>query len=346
MPSQDICLVQATDGCNGSPWNDLTPEIGITSTPVIDPNTNTLYVVPKTKDTSNSTYHFFLHALDLLTGSEKFGGPVEITIPSSSPVTFTPLAQLQRPGLLLLNGAVYVAFGSAGDFLVWHGWVVGYDASTLQQLAYFVTTPTDQVFDGGGCTGGGGIFAAGQGLIGDSDNNLYFVTGNGPFDLNTGGSDYGDSAVKLTTPALTVADYFAPYNAYNGTQSLGYNNTDLGAGGQLMIPGTTLLVGGGKDGLLRLIDSTNMGKFNASTNQDVQEFQALSNPASQWIMGAPVYWNSPVLGQVIYLWSSGNVLKAWKFNGSTFNTTPVSQGTYNESRFRGRHIPAILVRQP
>ena len=337
VPSQDICLVQAADGCNGQPWNDLTPEIGITGTPVIDPTTNTLYVVAKTKDTSNTTYHFYLHALDLLGGTEKFSGPVEVTMPSSAPVTFTQLSQLQRPGLLLLNGAVYVAFGSAGDFLTWHGWVVGYDASTLQQLAYFVTTPTDTVFDGGGCTGGGGIFQAGQGLVADSDN-IYFTTGNGPFDVETGGADYGDSAIKLSTPALTLADYFAPYNTYNGTNSLGYNNEDLGAGGQLMIPGTTLLIGGGKDGILRLIDSTNMGKFNASYNADVQEWLA----SSQWIMGSPVYWNGPVLGQALYLWTSGSVLRAYQFNGSTFNTTPVSLATITSPCCEGDTSPLSL----
>jgi hypothetical protein len=330
VPSQDICQIQATDGCNGKSWPDLTPEIGITSTPVIDPSTNTIYVVAKTKTTQTCSdgtiycdYHFFLHALDLLTGSEKFGGPVEITIPSSSPVSFIPLNQLQRPGLLLVNGGVYVAFGSAGDFLVWHGWVVGYDASTLQQLGYYVTTPDNMIFDNGGETGGGGVFLAGQGLIADSDNNIYFTTSNGPFDVDTGGLNYGDSALKLSTPALSVADYFAPFNAYNGSQSLGATNTDLGAGGQLLIPGANFLVGGGKDGILRVINSANMGKFNATLNQDVQEFQA----TSAWIMGSPVYWNGP-LGQWIYLWTSGDVIKAWQFNGSTFQTTPVSKGTF------------------
>lgn len=329
VPSQDICQIQVPDGCAGQPFADVGPEIGITSTPVIDPSTDTIYVVSKTKTTNTCSnlpycnYHFFLHALDLLTGSEKFAGPVEITIPSSSPVPFTPLAQLQRPGLLLLNGAVYVAFGSAGDLLDWHGWVVGYDASTLQQLAFFDTTPGNLAFDCCGETGGGGIFAAGQGLIADGNNNIYFTTGNGPFNVNTGGSDYGDSALKLSTSALNLVDYFAPFNAYNGSQSLGYTNTDLGAGGLLLIPGTTLLVGGGKDGILRLIDSTNMGKFDANRNQDIQEFQA----TSAWIMGSPVYWNGP-LGQLIYLWASGDVMKAWKFNGSTstFQTSPVSLG--------------------
>jgi hypothetical protein len=320
VPAQDICNVSATDGCNGQYWGDIAPEIGITGTPVIDSNSSTIYFVAKTKNTSDNSYHFYLHALDLATGAEKFAGPVEITIPSSSPVAFTPLAQLQRPGLLLLNGAVFVAFGSAGDFLDWHGWVVGYDASTLAQLGFFVSTPGNKVFDSGGETGGGGIFAAGQGLVGDTNSNLYFATGNGPYDANTGGADYGDSVIKLAAPALTLQDYFTPDDA----SFLGANNMDVGAGGPMLIPGTNLLVGGGKDGILRLTNTNNLGKFNVSSNNDVQELQV----SSSWIHGSTVYWDAPS-GQMIYLWTSGDPLRAWLFNGSTLQTTPVSQSTFS-----------------
>jgi hypothetical protein len=320
VPAQDICNVSATDGCNGQYWGDIAPEIGITGTPVIDPNSGTIYFVAKTKNTSDTSYHFYLHALDLATGAEKFAGPVEITIPSSSPVPFTPLAQLQRPGLLLLNGAVFVAFGSAGDYLDWHGWVVGYDASTLAQLGFFVSTPGNQVFDSGGETGGGGIFAAGQGLVGDTSSNIYLATGNGPYDANTGGADYGDSVIKLAAPALTLQDYFTPDDA----SYLGANNMDIGAGGPMLIPGTNLLVGGGKDGILRVTNTNNMGKFNVSTDNDVQELQV----SSSWIHGSTVYWNAPS-GQMVYLWTSGDPLRAWLFNGSTLQTTPVSQSTFS-----------------
>ena len=316
VPSQDICAFTQSsgDGCNGQFWTDLTPEVGITGTPVIDSTGGTLYVVAKTKNASDSTYHFFLHALDLVTGAEKFAGPVEITIPSSSPVAFPPLAQLQRPGLLLLDGVVYIAFGSAGDFLTWHGWVMAYDSSTLQQLAYFNTTPSNSVFDSGGETGGGGIFATG-GLLADSSNNIYFMSGNGPFDAST---QFGVSALKLNTPQLAMQDYFTPHDA----SYLGANNVDLGSGGQLVIPGTQLLVGGGKDGVLRLIDGNNMGKFNASIDGNVQNLQVTNN----WIFGSPVYWNGPN-GKWIYLWTSGDTLKAWKFNGATLGTSPVSQNS-------------------
>src|ERR1700693_3490068 len=267
VPSQDVCEVSPMpqDGCQGKYWADVGTEIGITATPVIDPTSNTLYLVAKTKDVSNSTWHFYLHALDLLTGEEKFAGPVEITVPPGSPVQFVQLNQLQRPGLLLVNGAVYVMFGSAGDFNTWHGWVMAYDASTLLQLAYFITTPSNTVFDPSGETGGGGVFAAG-GAVAGSNNDIYFMTGNGPCGPCVSSTNYGVSALKLSTPQLALQDFFTPHNA----SYLGSNNVDLGAGGLLMIPGTSLLVGGGKDGLLRLIDGNNMGKFNASTDNNLQ----------------------------------------------------------------------------
>ncbi len=320
VPSQDVCHVNPMpqDGCPvGQYWGDVGTEVGITGTPVIDPTTNTLYVVAKTKDVSNNTWHFFLHALDILTGDDKFAGPVEVTFPSNTPVQFVQLNQLQRPSLLLLNGTVYVMFGSAGDFNVWHGWVAAYDASTLQQLSYFVTTPSNQPFDPSGETGGGGIFAAG-GPVADSSN-IYLMTGNGPFDNS---ANFGVSALKLSASQLTLQDWFTPHNA----GYLGSNNIDLGSGGPLMIPGTTLLVGGGKDGLLRLIDGNNMGKFNPAIDSNLQNFQVTYN----WIFGTPTFWHGPG-GPWVYLWVSGGLPNAYLFNGSTtapaFQTSPISEGT-------------------
>ena len=319
VPSQDVCAAPPIQqaGCLGQYWDDVGQEIGITSTPVIDPTTNTLYVVAKTKDVSSSTYHFYLHALDLLSGEDKLAGPTEITMPSSAPVQFVQLNQLQRPALLLVNGTVFVMFGSAGDFNFWHGWATAYDASTLQQLAYFVTTPDNNVFDPSGETGGGGIFAAG-GPVADSNNNIYFMTGNGPFD---GSANFGVSALKLNTPQLALQDYFTPSNqAYDGS-----HNVDLGAGGPLMIPGTTLLVGGGKDGFLRLIDGNNMGGYNSSRDSNLQSFSVTSG----WIFGTPTFWNGPN-GEWVYLWISGGVASAYQFNGSTtspaFQTSPIAEG--------------------
>jgi len=211
VPSQDICIISGDTDPRDCPYLDINPEIGITSTPVIDSNAGIIYVVARTKN-SNSTYHFFLHALDIRSGNEQLGGPVEITgqvtgsgVGSSGGVlAFAPLFHLQRPGLLLMNGVVYVAFGSVGDIGNFHGWMMGYDATTLQQTTIFNATP-----DGSD----GGIWEAGLGLTGDGSNNIYVTTGNGTFDANVSGKDYGDSMLKMSTASgLAVSDYFTPSN--------------------------------------------------------------------------------------------------------------------------------------
>jgi hypothetical protein len=297
VPSQDIC-VPVVDDC---PYKDLLPEIGITSTPVIDPATGTLYAVAKNKD-SDGSYHFRLHALDVATGAEKFAGSAEVTAAG-----FEQLNHLNRPALLLQKGLVYVAFGSVADLRPWQAWVMAHDAVTLQQVAVRNLTPN----------GVGGIWHPG-GLAGDG-NNVYLVTGNGTFDVNVGGSNYGTSFVKLSSSDLTVLDYFTPMNE----SFLGDNNIDLGSSGPMLIPGTTLLVSGAKDGIVRLLDTTNMGGFNPNFNNDIEEFQATPGI----IMGPPAYWNTPNFGPAIYLWGPGDTLKAWRFTGQLFDTTPVSQSS-------------------
>lgn len=307
VPSSDI----------SSTYKDLTPVIGITGTPVIDPGSSTLYVVAKTKNRSNNTYHQNLHALDITSGAEKPGSPVEITASvsgsgsgsSGGTIAFQPLYQLNRPGLLLLNGVIYIAFGSHGDIGPYHGWVLGYNASTLTQSAVFNTTPNGSE---------GAIWQGGQGLVADTDS-IYFMTGNGSFDANAaGGTEYGDSVVKLGTLAgLSVSDYFTPDNQ----GSLNQSDLDLGSGGPILLPGTSSIVGGGKDGILRLINTASMGEYNSAFNADVQEFQATSGK----IMIGPIYWNSPNNGPLLYLWGPGDYLKAFEFLNGSFQTTAVSQ---------------------
>jgi len=308
VPSSDIA----------STYKDLTPVIGITGTPVIDPGSSTLYVVAKTKDTSNNTYHQHLHALDITAGVEKAGSPVEITASVSGTgsgsgggtIAFQPFYQLNRPGLLLLNGVVYIGFGSHGDIGPYHGWVLGYDASTLAQSAVFNTTPNGSQ---------GSVWQGGQGLVADADS-IYLMTGNGSFDANIGGTEYGDSVVKLGTLAgLSVTDYFTPDNQ----SALNQSDLDLGSGGPILLPGTGSIVGGGKDGILRLINTSAMGGYNATFNADAQEFQATSGK----IMIGPVYWNSPTKGAVLYLWGPGDYLKAFEFVSGSFQITPSSQST-------------------
>jgi hypothetical protein len=306
---------------------DLTPEVGITSTPVIDQSTGTIYVVAKSKELVGATFQYFqrLHALDIASGAEKFGGPVVIqdsvtgTGDGGGTVSFNPLLEHNRPGLLLLNGLVYVAFASHCDTNPYHGWVLGYDASTLQQVAVHNSTPNG---------GQGGIWQSGQGLLSDGNGYLYFITGNGTFDANTGGIDYGDSFVKLSTPGLVVVDWFTPYNQ----SVLNKKDADLGSGGPLWLPGTSRIVGGGK-GTFDVVDTTNMGHFNSRNNNDQigQSFQATTGA----IWGSPIYWNSPNNGPVVYLFGQSDFLKAYKLVNGAFQTVPVSASKSKAPNFPG-----------
>ena len=347
VPSGDVCIGQSIAEC---PYKDLLPEIGITSTPVIDASSSTIYVVAKTKDTSTNPYHFKLHALDLVTGAEKFGGPVEITasVPgtgsgsSAGTITFKPLDQMSRPGLLLLNGMVYVGFGSVGDVPPWHGWIFGYSASNLLTTPkVFIATPNGD---------SGGFWAGGQGLGGEIVNStawIYGATSNGLFDVNTGGKDYGDTILKLNASSgLTVADYFTPHDQ----SFLDTGNVDLGSGGPMLFPSTldpkitavTYLVNIGKDGYLRLVDTTNMTKFNATTDQNLQNILVTNGTNSFAFMGSPIYWVNPNNEQVIYFWGPDDFLKAYKFVNGLFQTTPASQGNIQGTAGYSNSMPLSL----
>lgn len=289
-----------------SNYRDLMPEVGITGTPVIDPGSQTIYLVAKSKRTEDGSYHQRLHALHLSTGKEQPGSPVEITASVSGAgagsvdgkVTFDPLYQLNRPGLLLLNGVVYVAFGSHGNRGPHHGWLLGYDATTLQQVAVFNTTPDSE---------GGSIWQSGQGLAADGNGNIFVTTGNGPFNLQDGKREYGNCALKFSTQnGLSLVDYFTPHN----TAVLDQFDIDLGAGGPVLLPGINRLLFAGKDTVLRVLDTEDLGGFNP-TDRIVQQFQ----PSSGRLFGAPVYWESPTYGKVIYYWAAGDALKVYKLLG-------------------------------
>ncbi len=292
----------------------LTPEIGIVSTPVVDPGTSTLYVVAATLE--NGSYFHRLHALDITSGQEKFGGPV--TIQASFPGTGSPnqdgfvlfdsQLQLQRAGLLLANGAVYVAFAAIDEGTPWHGWLIGYNASNIQQqVSVYNSTPDGDA---------GGIWQSGRGLVSDATGNLYFMTGNGDYD---GTNNFGDSMVKLSSAATTTEDWFTPDNQL----TLSLQDEDLGSSGPLLIPNTTLLVGGGKQGILYVVDSSNMGHFQTGNGQIVQSFQATSGEIHH-----VAYWDN-FGAPLLYLWGSNDVLKAFQFGNGTFNTTPVAQSGLN-----------------
>jgi regulation of enolase protein 1 (concanavalin A-like superfamily) len=326
--------VPATDVCPSCGYVDITPEIGILGTPVIDAAGGTIYVVAKTKNTSNTTYHFTLHALDVITGAEKFGGPAEITGQvsgtgaggSNGTITFAPLYHLNRPALLLLNGVVYIAFGSLGDIPPYHGWIFGYNATSLQQTAIYNTTPNGS---------NGAIWQSGQGLMADQNGSIYFMTGNGSFTANNSGSDYGDSFVKLSTPGLSALDYFTPSN--QGT--LNSQDLDLGSGGPMLLPGTSMMVGAGKDGILRLLDTTNLGHFSSTSDNDLQEFKATNGTE---FIGTSIYWNSPNNGPVLYIWGAGDRLKAFRFTAGRFQTPAVLQGSITEVDGGSSSVPLSL----
>jgi hypothetical protein len=277
---------------------DISPEIGITSTPVIDPSTNTMYVVAKTKEVvgSNTNYVQRLHALDITTGAEKFGGPVAIqaSVPgtgvgsSGGTLPFNSLRENQRTALLLLNGVVYMAFGSHGDIPPYHGWALGYNATTLQLQYTFCATPNGE---------GGGIWQSGDGLASDATGSIYLTTGDGTFDANSGGKDYGDSYLRLN-PNLTVADYFTPANQGD----LNADNNDLGAGGLALLPlqpgpFPNLMTSAGKNETIDLVDRDNLGHYNANGDSQIVQTLPFIFPNGQPEHGnysAPVYFNGDV----------------------------------------------------
>lgn len=302
---------------------DLVPEIGVTGTPVIDPSTGTLYLVAKSK--VNGSVVQYLHALDVMTAAEKFGGPVRIQAngPGSasdgngSTVSFSALTQNQRPGLLLENGHVVIGWSSHCDQSPWHGWVISYSASTLVQEAAYNPSANGYA---------NGVWMSGGGLAADAAGDIYFATGNGSWN---GSTDLGDSIVKLGPPAagsFTVLDYFTPYNQ----ATLSGNDTDLASGGLVLMPnlpsGRQLLVQMGKEGKIYVIDRNNMGKNCATASPacsggDPQIVQEIPG-ASTGVWGSPAYWNGTLY------WAPGSdfagvtqatadQVKAFSFNTTT-----------------------------
>jgi hypothetical protein len=280
--------------------NDVYPEIGITSTPVIDPATKTIYVVAKTKETvgtgcssGSPCYISRLHALDITTGAEKFGGPVVISAPN-----FVSLLHFNRPALLLANGTLYVALGSHGDGCNWQGWIFLYNPATLaQNFVWSTSDPTS------GCNGAS-IWNGGAGPAADASGNIYFTTGNGFYD---GTKNFSESVIKLS-PTGALLDWFTPFNA----STLDANDIDMGSAGTIVLPDSVasaahphLALATGKIAVLYLLDisqaspgQTKMGRFNSSTNNDVQEVIPVPPPNTTQLDGGnysvPAYWNGNI----------------------------------------------------
>jgi len=294
-------------------------ELGITSTPVIDLSTNEIYIVAATKEIfhGNTTFYQRLHVLDIRTGVEKilgpaYGAPITAKVPGTGSgsvdgyISFDPKQSLQRPALTLANGQVYIAWAALCDFDLAHGWVMSFHSDSLWPSGVWLDTANGNL---------GGIWHSGSGLAVDSAGSLYAATGNGLFDANIGGVDYGDSVVRISSSGnqLTVADYFTPWDQ----GWLGAHDWDVGSGGVMLLPDQPgapyphLLVQVGKEGTLDLINRDNMGHYNpAGDTQIVQTLPRLIvGGALGGFWGTPTMWNN-----IFYFAAAGGQLKTYNYD--------------------------------
>lgn len=325
------------------------PTVGITATPVIDPNSGTIYVVARTAETvsGKTSYVARLHALDITTGDEKFGGPVTMTgsVPGTGTgskngvVPFDTQHDNNRPGLVLANGIVYIAWAGSA-----HGWLMAYNATTLKQVAIFNTTPNGTL---------GGIWASGGALAVDSKGNLYVATGDGTFDANTGGIDYADSVLQLG-PTLQVLQYFTPMDqACRGPID---NDFDLGSGGPMLLPtqhgsfpDELIMAGKGGEGTLGdsacyvdsfadgtfapiyVLNRDTMGGYEQGANDTDADLQTLEgSPHGYW--SNPAFWQGPNSSYVYYSGlgtesGQGDYVRQFSVTNGVFSTAPVAEST-------------------
>ncbi|MGC1449943.1 MAG: immunoglobulin domain-containing protein [Candidatus Sulfotelmatobacter sp.] len=306
--------------------SQVTPEIGVTSTPVIDRTrgaNGVVYVVAMSKDGSGN-YHQRLHALDLALGTELFSGPADVQAKypgtgdnsDGTNVIFDPGQYKERAGLLLMNGVLYTGWASHCDIRPYTGWIIAYNPATLAQTSVLNVTPNGNE---------GSIWMAGAGLAADSSGNIYFLDANGDFDTNLNSSgfpsngDYGNAFIKLSTSgALAVADYFEMDNQASENGS----DTDLGSGGAMVLPDLSdgaghtlhLAVGAGKDSNLYVVNRDSMGKFNPNNNNTIYQELAGSLPGGVFAM--PAYFNNTV-----YYGSVGNPIQAFAITNAKLSTS-------------------------
>ena len=324
-PLWQVNFLNPAAGVTTVPYQDtgcsqITPELGITSTPVIDPQSGTIYVVAMTKEVSGSNTNYVqrLHALDVTTGAERPGSPVlvQASVPGmgegGSTIVFRAENYKQRAGLLLLNGTLYTAWASHCDIGEYHGWLIAYDAKTLNQTAVYNNTPNGNEAS---------FWAGGAAPAVDSSGNIYLVGGNGTFDAMAKGPDVGESYLKLSTNGgLALADFFTPYNY----ATLNPQDLDVGSAGVALLgdeAGSSqhphLMAGAGKEGRIYLLDRDNLGKLNAGS--DSQIVQSLAG-AIGGLFGNPAYFN-----KTIYLCGSGDNLKAFPISSAHMATSPSSK---------------------
>ena len=314
---------------------DIVPQVGITGTPVIDTTTNTMYVVAKST-VSDTTFIQRLHALDITTGAEKFGGPMALSGSvsgtgngsSGGKLNFDPKWENQRPGLLLLNGIVYIGFAAHGDNGSWHGWILAYNASNLQQTSVWCSSANSL---------GSGVWMSGTGLAADVPSGkpygrMFAVTGNGTFDAlptYANSMSYGDSVIRLdlTNGVITVQDDFTPHDQ----ATLNGSDLDQASGGAVLLPdsvggGGRQLVQIGKSGRVYVLNRESLGGYNANNSTDPGQAVNLANG----LWGSPAYWNGRV-----YIWPKSDKLRLYGFaNGAITGQTSMSNesaGTYSPS---------------
>jgi hypothetical protein len=302
----------AIPGCN----RDLQPNIGIIFTPVIDPALGTIYVVAETY--VSNTANFYLHALNYTNGQERAGSPVLITgsVVGTAPdsvggkLAFNAFMHWQRAGLLELNGDIYIGFAGHQDTPPYHGWLFGYDAVSMRRVLIKCLTPDGSL---------GGVWQGGGGLAADALSNVYLSTGNGTFDADTGGPDYGSSVVKMnSTTGMLVSLFFTTSNF----ATLNAEDNDVGSQGTILLSGELFALAGCKDGRLFLMGTSNLGGYSSTTDSVTQEWYS---PDS--LFADPVFYNN-----LLNAWPRGSAVQVYQFNGSGFNgnsggDAPVMQGS-------------------
>ena len=298
----------------------IVSQVGITATPVIDPATGTIYVETLSKENGSAVHR--LHALSIATGAERPGSPVLITAAmpreGGGTITFDPLRQLSRPGLLLLNGSIYLAYGSHCDKTPYHGWILAYDARTLMRKAAFVTAPEH---------GKAGIWMSGAAMAADANGNVYLATGDGWFDTQkVPARELGNSVLKLALRPgrLALLDYFTPFNQARFSRHDG----DLGSGGVVLLPWQPgehrhLLAVVGKPGTLYLLDRDRMTSDDVHycnrCSADRQIVQALAGAIAGGAWSTPAYWNN-----TLYVSGSNDVVRAFRLSNGRLNPEPDS----------------------
>ncbi len=307
---------------------DILPEIGILGTPAIDVNSQVLYAVADTLPPGGSGSPVFqLHALSLLDGHEMFGGPVRITasVPGTGAgsdngtLALDPYWQLQRPGLMLVNGTLYIAFGSHADTGNYQGWILAYNASTLKQTAVFNSAPNGRQ---------AAFWHSGRAPAIDTNGDIYAATGNGDFD---GAKNFGETVVRLGGANLSLLDWYTPED----WSDLNDLDEDVGSAGTILIANTDLLLSGGKSGLLYLIQDNSMGHLGANTTSSVQGVQV-----NTWGLFQMALWNNPA-ARIVYEFEPDGPLKAFQIVGNQINSTILSQFTpQNLSAYAGLSLSA------